>query len=209
MQSLCRVFHFRCHQWPNDHAVDPGGHDDGKNIIATVFPPIYRILCIVSLRLKPGLLPRTFDVFYFPYVTAVQARWRHPHIPLMHSSHARFSGLAGEALSSSSLCHCWHLQSFCYRVGVGFVGGLLQCHPSKPRVTNLPQLRILRSLCKAGFWMDLRTNCMVHGYLIRCSWYLSCGWHQRRLNFWLTSVFLMSHDSRHVNLLCLMSFSSL
>lgn len=131
------------------------------------FPPIYRILCIVSLRLKPGLLPRTFDVFYFSYVTAVQARWRHPHIPLMRSSHARFSGSAGEALSSSSLCHCWHLQSFCYRVGVGFVGGLLQCHPSKPRVTNLPQLRILRSLCKAGFGMDLKTNCMVHGYKVQ------------------------------------------
>lgn len=208
MQSLCRVFHFRCHQWPNDHVVDPGGHDDGKSIIATVFPPIYRILCIVSLGLKPGLLPHTFDVFYFPYVTAVQARWRHPHIPLMRSSHARFSGSAGEALSSSSLCHCWHLQSFCYCVGVGFVGGLLQCHPSKPRVTNLPQLRILRSLCKAGFGMDLRTNCMVHGYkeqLIPVKWMAS----EKAQLLVDICISYDSHDSRHVNLLCLMSFPSL
>lgn len=31
----------------------------------------------------------------------------------------------------------------------------------------LLKLRILRSLCKAGFGMDLRTNCMVRGYKVQ------------------------------------------
>lgn len=120
------------------------GHDDGKNITATVFPPIYRTVCMVSIHFQPGLFPRTFDVFYSPDVTAAQARWSHSHIPHMRSSRARFSGSAGEALSSSSLCHCWHLWSFCCRVCVGFVGGLLQCHPSKA-ACHKPNTRLCRS----------------------------------------------------------------
>lgn len=103
-------------------------------------------LCAWSLSRTPSM--HKFDVFYSADVTAVQARRKHPHIPLMRSSHARFSGSASEALSSSSLCHCWHLQSFCYCVCVGFVGRIL-------------------SLRKAGFEMVLRTSSMVHAYKVQ------------------------------------------
>lgn len=104
--------------------------------------------------------------FIFPSVTAVQARWRHFHIPLVHSSHATFSGLAG-ALSLSSLCHSWHLRSFCYPVCVGLSadssGATHQSRVPQTWHAVLPKQKMLWSLCN---WLrDGSKNLLYRAHL--------------------------------------------
>lgn len=147
-----------------DHAVDPDRPDDGKTSLQQFFFLFIGFCAWFLSDWRQG----SFHAHLMSFIFLMWQQSRPGEdIPTSPSCTVAMvdSVVQQWSASSSSLCHCWHLQSLCYRVCVVLVGGLLQCHPSKPCVRFV--ICSSAKVCKAGFGMYPRTNCMVHGYKVQ------------------------------------------
>lgn len=121
-------------KWPWTLLPTLPGHDDWNARLQQFVQAPIRFSS--SIQFKPGLLPGTFDVFYFSLRDSSPGQVKtFPHPPRAQQPCCvqRFGGCALTVLIMPLLtlakllllCLCW------------FVGGLLRCHPSKLRATNL------------------------------------------------------------------------